>query len=188
MTFILVALMSLIIVLYAWYIVIVSRRNKALEALSSVDVQIMMRSELIPNILQIAKRFMEHELGLFQDITQLRTKVAAQYNPKDVADVKEHLSAASALETKLNQLMIQVEAYPALKSDQTMLQAQTAYQNVEENIAAARRFYNSGVNSYNNSVQIFPGNLLARMIGMEKMPFYVAEEQGKKAVNANEYL
>jgi len=173
---------------YMWYVAIISRRNKALEALSSVDVQLKMRLDLIPNILAIAKRFMEHELSLMTNITTLRTQAAASYDPKDAAAVQQHLNSIKALDTSMGQFMVQVEAYPALKSDETMLQAQRTYNEVEAQIAAARRFYNAGVNALNNSVQIFPGNLIAGIAGVSAMPFYEAEAAAQQSINAKDYL
>jgi len=186
--YIIVLVLLIIAAPYLWYVAIISRRNKALEALSSVDVQLKMRSELIPNILAIAKRFMEHELNLMTNITSLRTQAAASYDPKDAVAVKQHLDSVKALETSMGQFMVQVEAYPALKSDEPMLQAQRSYNEVEAQIAAARRFYNSAVNALNTSIQIFPGNILASMAGVDIMPFYEAESEAKQSVNAKDYL
>ena len=92
------------------------------------------------------------------------------------------------LQKSMGQLMIAVENYPELKSDTNMLEAQRAYQNVEENIAAARRFYNAAVNALHNAIQIFPGNVIAGLVGVTEMPFYEAEEADRKAVNAADVL
>jgi len=118
----------------------------------------------------------------------LRTQAAASYDPKDAVAVKQHLDSVKALETSMGQFMVQVEAYPALKSDEPMLQAQRSYNEVEAQIAAARRFYNSAVNALNTSIQIFPGNILASMAGVDIMPFYEAESEAKQSVNAKDYL
>ena len=84
--------------------------------------------------------------------------------------------------------MGKVEAYPDLKSDASMLQAQKTYNEVEEQIAAARRFYNSAVNNLNNSVQIFPGSVIANMINISEMPFYETDEASKAPVDASDFL
>lgn len=173
---------------YFWYVGIVTKRNKAQEALSGVDVQLKKRSNLIPNILKIAKKFMEHEKSLLTEITELRAKVEKDYDENDKEAVREHLAAADQLAGKMNGLMVQVENYPDLKSDQTMIQAMQTYNEVEEQIAASRRFYNSAVTLLNNSVQIFPGNIIAGMAGVSEMPFYEAEEEAKIPVNADDYL
>lgn len=175
-------------ILYFWYAGIISKKNKALEALSTIDVQLKQRLDLIPNILKLATRFMEHELSLFNEITALRTKAEKTYNKNDQQAVREHLAAAEQLSGKMGQLMVTVENYPTLKSDQTMVQAMQTYNEVEAQIAAARRFYNSGVTSLNNAVQIFPGNIIAKLAGVGEMPFFEAEEAVKIPVDANQFL
>lgn len=184
----LAAVVALLLVVYCWYAAVVGRRNKALEALSGVDVQLQQRGELIPNILEIAKKFMEHEKGLLTEITALRSSVLQGYDKANPEAVKEHLHAAEALQGKMQQLMIQVENYPQLKSDQTMVTAMQTYNEVEAQISAARRFYNSAVNALNNSVQIFPGNLIANMAGIQSMPFYEAPAESKAPVSAKNIL
>ena len=175
-------------VIYFWYASIVGKRNKALEALSGIDVQLKLRSNLIPNILKIAQKFMDHEKSLLEEITTLRTKVMSEYNKVDAAAVEQHLNASNQLASKMNQLMLNVENYPDLKSDQTMLQAQATYNEVEAKIAAARRFYNSAVTALRNAIQIFPGNIIAGWAGVSEMPFYAAEESAKAPVDAADYL
>lgn len=175
-------------VMYLWYAGIIKKRNKVLEALGSVDVQLKQRLDLIPNVLTIAKRFMEHEKSVLTEITELRTRAAASYDKKDAAAVKEHLAAAEQLSGRMGQLMVNVENYPDLKSDQTMIQAMRTYNEVEAQISAARRFYNSAVTELNNSVQIFPGNLLAKLAGVKEMPFYEAEEAARASVDAGKFL
>eukprot|EP01036_Dinobryon_divergens_P052879 gene52879-70699_t len=176
------------LVLYGWYASIISKRNGALEALSSVDVQLKQRLDLIPNILKIARSFMDHERSLLEEITQLRTRAAAPYNKADPNAITEHLAAADQLSSRMGQLMVNVENYPTLKSDATMVTAMQTYNEVEAQIAAARRFYNSAVTALNNSIQIFPGNILAGMAGVTGMPFYKAEEAVHAPIDASTYL
>jgi LemA protein len=176
------------IILYGWYASIITKRNGALEALSSVDVQLKQRLDLIPNILKIARSFMDHEKSLLEEITQLRTRAAAAYDPKDAKAVSEHLTTVDQLSSRMGQLMVNVENYPTLKSDATMVTAMQSYNEVEAQIAAARRFYNSAVSALNSSIQIFPGNILAGMAGVTGMPFYKAEEAVHASIDANAYL
>ncbi len=88
----------------------------------------------------------------------------------------------------MGKLLISVENYPDLKSDQTMLQAMRSYNEVEAQIAAARRFYNSNVNALNNSIQIFPGSIFAKLAGIANMPFFEAEQIAHKSIDAKDYL
>lgn len=174
--------------IYAWYASLIGKRNKVREALAGVDVQLKQRADLIPNILVIAKRFMEHEQSLFSKITELRSRVLAPYNPVQKGAVETHLNDVNALTGSMRQLMLSVENYPALKSDQTMVQAMQTNNEVEAQITAARRFYNSAVNDLNNAVQIFPGNLIARLAGVNEMPFFTADEADKQPVRAADML
>ena len=84
--------------------------------------------------------------------------------------------------------MVNVENYPQLKSDQTMIQAMQTYSEVEEHIAAARRFYNSAVNDLNNAVEIFPSSVIASSLNIQPYPFFKAEEAAKEPINAANYF
>ena len=185
---ILIILGVLIAIVYFWYAGLIKKKNKAKEALSGVDVQLKKRSNLIPNILKIAKKFMKHEKELLEKITELRSKAEHDYNPEDAGALQEHFKNMGALDSNLGKLMIAVEDYPDLKSDQSMLQAQKTYNEVEEQSAAARRFYNSAVTELNNSIEIFPGNLIAPLAKATIMPFYETDELSKAPVNADEFL
>ena len=186
---IVIALIVLPLVIgYFWYFSIIGKRNKAQEALSGIDVQLQKRGELIPNILAIAKKFMEHEKSLLTEITELRTQMGAEYDKANPDAVKDHLAIADKLASNMGKLMVQVENYPDLKSDQTMVTAMQSYNEVEAQIAAARRFYNSSVTALNNSVQIFPGSVIAGMAGVSAMPFYEAPPETLKPVNAADLL
>ncbi|MBW3531918.1 LemA family protein [Shewanella oncorhynchi] len=184
----LLGLTLIFIVTYLWYVSLVKKRNTALEALSGIDVQLTKRADLVPNILKIAKRFMEHEKSLLTEITELRTQLSHNYNKADPSAVKEHLVQAERLNDKMSTLMVNVENYPELKSDNTMLQAMQTYNEVEAHISAARRFYNSAVSELNTAVEIFPGSIIASMANIKVMPFYEVSEAAKAPVDAAEYL
>lgn len=131
---------------------------------------------------------MEHEKSLLTEITELRTQVTSSYNTGDADEIKQHLVAAERLNSKMGQLMLSVENYPELKSDNTMLQAMQTYNEVEAHISAARRFYNAAVPELNNAVEIFPGSIIASMVSVNAMPFYEAGEADKAPINADDYL
>jgi len=188
MDFYSISILIVLTICYIWYVSIISKKNKTREALSGVDVQLQQRSELIPNILTIAQKFLDHERELLEEITELRTRVEGSYNKSSRVEVEEHLAFAEQLTQKMGQLKIAVEAYPDLKSDRTMIQAMQTYNEVEAQIAAARRFYNAAVTALNNSVQIFPGTVIAKLAGVTDMPFYQASDDAKKPVNAADFL
>tara|TARA_E500000318_G_scaffold51517_1_gene48207 strand:- start:1114 stop:1695 length:582 start_codon:yes stop_codon:yes gene_type:complete len=161
--------------LYFWYASIISRKNKALEALSSIDVQLQKRFDLVPNILKLAQRFMDHEKELLTRVVELRAKVQKPYKPTDPVELAAHLEASQALETGLGRLFALAENYPDLKSDATIIRAQETYEEVEGHISAARRYYNAAVSDLNNAVEIFPGSVIAGFARVKPMPFYEIE-------------
>lgn len=176
------------LVMIIWYFVIISRRNSAQEALSSIDVQLNMRLDLIPNILKIAGRFMKHEKSLMAEVIELRQQMTKGYNVQDSEDVEQHLAIADQLSARMGKLMIQVENYPEIKSDSTMTKTMDSYNEVEARIAASRRFFNSSVTSLNNAVQIFPGSLIARMLGISTMPYFKAPSEAHKTIDVDDIL
>ena len=188
LTLVMIIGVVLVILLYVWYSRIIRNKNQVYEALAGIDVQLKNRSNLIPNILTIANKFMEHERELISSVTELRTQSTADYDSGDAQAVKEHMELASALTSEMGKLMISVEAYPELKSDQTMQQAQLSYNEVETKIAAARRFYNTAVGQLNNSIEIFPGNIVAKYVNVSPMPFFEADEGSKAPIDASSIL
>ncbi|EDP61892.1 lemA protein [alpha proteobacterium BAL199] len=161
---------------YGWYVSLIVRRNRAREALSSVDVQLRKRFDLIPNVLKLAQRYMDHEKGLLAEITALRARVQEPYSGQDPSAVAAHLDASRALEANLGRLFALAENYPDLKADGTIIRAQQTYEEVEGHISAARRFYNSAVGELNNAVEIFPGSVIAGWANVRAMPFYELDE------------
>lgn len=181
----LIILGVVLVVGYIWYASLITRRNKVREAFAGIDVQLRKRHDLIPNILTIAQKFMEHERALLEEVTRLRTQAVALESSKNIG---EKFVTEAQLQHALGQLMVNVENYPALKSDASMLQAQVTYNEVEEHIAASRRFYNSAVTALLNAKQIFPGPFFASLGGIEHFPFYEAEENAKAPVKASDFL
>ena len=178
---VLVVLLLLLIPLYTMYVSLIQKKNKVKESMGGIDVQLKKRYDLIPNILVIANKFMEHERGLITEITNLRTRA-------DRDTISKKLDLDTQIANKMGQLMVNVENYPQLKSDQTMIQAMQTYSEVEEHIAAARRFYNSAVNDLNNSVEIFPSSVIASALNIKAYPFFEVEESAKKSVNAADFF
>ncbi|MFP3944035.1 MAG: LemA family protein [Alphaproteobacteria bacterium] len=172
---------------YIWYVSIISRRNKAQEAFSGIDVQLKKRHDLIPNILKVARRFMEHEKGLLEEVTRLRAQAVEKEGTR-AAEAGEKFEIERQLQAGLGRLMVAVENYPDLKSDRHMLEAQRSLNEVEANIAASRRFYNASVTSLRNAIQIFPGTMIANMAGVENMPLFEAAGEERQFVDADAYL
>lgn len=179
---------GIIAILYSMYVGLIQKRNAAQEALSSIDVQLKMRHDLIPNILTIAKKYMEHERALIESVTALRSKAEAPYDKANPASVTDHFASAGQLASQMGKLQVSMEAYPTLKADQTLMEAQRSYNEVEARIAAARRGYNASATALNNAVQIFPSSAIASMLAIKAMPFFETDEASKAPVDAASIL
>lgn len=182
----LIITLVIIFVVYQMYVSVIQKKNKVMEAFSDIDVQLKKRYDLIPNILTMANKFMEHEKNLFEEVIKLRTQ--AMSLPNDIKNIGQKLQLDSQIKSLMGQIMVSVENYPELKSDQTMVTAMQTYNEVEEHIAAARRFYNSAVLELNNAVEIFPSSIVAASCGVTKQEFFQAEEGERKTVNVSDYL
>ncbi len=184
----LIILILLAIVFYMIYAGLIQARNKVKEALSGVDVQLKKRHDVIPNILTLAAKYMKHEKELLTQITELRVQALnADLNNSD--QISQKLDLENQLQGKLDNLMINAENYPSLKASETFMAAMNSYNDVEEHIAASRRFYNAAVNDLKNRVEIFPGNVVASIVGVKAdMPFFEATEAERKEVNAKDYF
>lgn len=180
-TVILILLVVLpLIVIYKLYVKLINTKNDALAALSSIEVQLRKRYDLIPQVLRLAKKFMAYETKLLTDITKLRTKAMQLSTAHTAQETKELFSKDNQLNSKMQALKVAMEDYPDLKSNETIVQAMKSYQDVEDNISAARRYYNASVSSLNSAVEIFPGSWIAVRLGIKKMPFY--EDANPKAI------
>ena len=171
---------------YLMYVGLIKKKNKALEAFSCVDVQLKKRYDLLPNIISIAKGYMEYEKALFEQITKLRAQAMQIVGNEE--NIHKKLTLNAELSDKLTRLFATFENYPQLKADKTMVLTMQTFSEVEEHIAAARRFYNSAVNELNNAVQIFPSSIIASLINIKTFEFFKAEEFEKVNINASEYL
>jgi len=181
----LVLVLIAIFYLYSCYVKVIKSGNAVREAKSSIDVQFKKRYDLLPNILTIAAKFMTHEKEIFTKITELRSQAL-----QAPAGSQEAFACNQKLDGLLGQLKVSMENYPTLKSDATMTQAMKTYNEVEEHIAAARRFYNSAVTQLRNYVMIFPTSLFKDLVKEEmQSTYYEIEDAGQRsAVNASDYL
>ena len=166
--------------LYLWYAAIIRRRNKVQEALSSVDVHLNQRHDLIPNIVSLAARYMAHERALLTEVTRLREE-ARQTTSTTPTAVGKRFALEGELGQRVGQLLVSLEAYPELKADRPVMEAQQTWTEIEAQITASRRFYNAAVNQLNNAIQIFPGPMIAGIAGVAAMPFFEAPAAARTA-------
>lgn len=149
----------------------VRQRNTIQESWRQVDVELNRRYELIPNLVETVRGFAAHERNTLEDVIRLRNQaqsMSGQGATPDQAraDVEEQLSAA------VSRLLVTVEAYPDLKSNQNFLALQNQLVETEDRIAAGRRYYNANVRAYNTKVEQFPSNIAAKMFNFEKATYF----------------
>lgn len=167
-----------LLIFIAYYNTLVRRRNETENAFGSVDIMLKKRFDLIPNLVETVKQYMVHEANTLNDIVQLRNGYSDNLSNDEKVDIHNNISK------KLNNVMFLVENYPNLKANQTFLQLQGAWNESEEQIAASRRYYNTAVTAYNNSVQTFPSNIIASMFGFSRKLVFETEDIERKNIDA----
>jgi LemA protein len=168
-----------IIVLIAIWVVslynnLVKLRNRRQNAFADIDVQLRQRHDLVPQLVETVKGYATHEKDLLIRITEARTAAMAATSIDDKIKTEQQLTSA------LQGLKVQVEAYPDLKANQNFLQLQEELSDIENKLAAARRFFNGATTEYNNSVESFPGNLIARNFGFHREVFFDLGEDNRR--------
>jgi LemA protein len=162
--------LAVIVVLVLWVISIynglVAMRQRVNQAFADIDVQLRQRHDLVPNLVETVKGYAAHERGTLDDVVKARNAaVAAQGTPAQGA-------AENVLSGALRQLFALAEAYPDLKANANFQQLQAELSDLENKIAAARRFFNSAVQEYNTGIQRFPAALFAAALGFAPKDFF----------------
>lgn len=171
-------ILAVIVVVVLWLTItfnsLVRRRFRVREAWSDIDVQLKRRHDLIPNLVETVKGYMTHERGVFEKVTEARTRAMVSRS-KD-----EKLKNENALSDTLKTLFAVAENYPQLKANENFLDLQRELTDTEDKIQAARRFYNGNVMDYNTAISIFPTNLMAGMMSFQKEEFFGLESTGER--------
>lgn len=145
---------------------LVRMRNNRENAFANIDVQLKQRHDLVPQLVSTVKGYASHEKTVLENVTNARTAAMSANNINDKIQAENKLSSALA------NLKVSLEAYPDLKANQNFLQLQTEISDIENKLAASRRFFNSATKELNNAVQTFPANILAGMFGFHKEPMF----------------
>lgn len=171
-----------IIALVALFLVILYNRLVALRqnrknAFADIDVQLKQRSDLIPNLVEAVKGYAGHEKGVLEQVTQARASAMNAGNLHDRVAAENKLSGA------MMNLLAVAENYPDLKANQNFLSLQSELSDIENKLAAARRFFNNATDEYNTAAQQFPAVLIARMFGFGQEEYFglSAEERAQTA-------
>ena len=141
---------------------LVRLRNRRQNAFADIDVQLRQRHDLVPQLVDTVKGYASHEKELLLKVTEARTAAMA------ATTIDGKIVAEQQLSSALAGLKVQVEAYPDLKANQNFLQLQEELSDIENKLAASRRFFNAATTEYNNAVESFPSNLIARNFGFNR--------------------
>jgi LemA protein len=182
--FVLLALLLGMLVIGA-YNALVALRNRFQNSYAQIDVQLKRRYDLIPNLVETAKGYMQHERGTLEAVINARNAAAsastkAAQNPGDPASVKALAGAENVLTGTLGRLFALAEAYPDLKANQTMARLMEELTSTENKVAFARQAYNDAVMSYNTRRETFPTNLVAGMFNFTPAELFVLENAAER--------
>ena len=167
-------LLALLAALAVWAISVfnglVQRRNRIANAFGQIDVQLKRRYDLIPNLVDVAKRYLAHEAVTLEAVTRARgaavgAAASAREQPTNAQAVQALGAAEHELSGSLGRLMVVAEAYPELKADATMRSLSEELTSTENRVGFARQAYNDEVLSYNDAAMQFPGLIVARLLG-----------------------
>ncbi|WP_432560157.1 LemA family protein [Granulicoccus sp. GXG6511] len=164
----------------------VRQRNMIQEAWRQVDVELNRRYELIPNLVETVRGFAAHERNTLEDITRLRNQAASVAQQEGALPSEQRARTEEALSGAVHNLLVSVEAYPDLKSNQNFLQLQKELSETEDRIAAGRRYYNANVREYNTKVESVPSSLIASAFKFEKATYFeVNDPAARQAPDVN---
>lgn len=165
-----VIVLAIIVIAVIWaigvYNGLISMRQRVNQAFADVDVQLRQRHDLIPNLVETVKGYAAHERGTLDDVVKARNAAVAAQGPAQQAAAENQLTGA------LRQLFALAENYPELKASSNFQQLQAELSDLENKIAASRRFFNSAVQEYNTGIQRFPAALFASSFGFAPKNFF----------------
>ena len=159
---------------FAAYNRLVALSQRVNQAFADIDVQLKQRHDLIPNLIETVKGYAQHERGTLDDVVKARNAAMSAQGPAQVSAAENQLSGA------LGRLIALSEAYPDLKANTNFQQLQTELSDIENKIAASRRFFNNAVQEYNTGIQQMPAALFAGTFGFTKKDFFdLGESRGQ---------
>lgn len=172
-----IALIVLVIAFISGYNNLVKLKNKVKNAWSQIDVVLKRRFDLIPNLVETVKGYATHEKEIWEDFASARgSYVDASKNNS----VKDMAKASESLGNTLSRLLVVSEQYPELKANANFQNLMSELKDTENKIQYARQFYNDIVNKYNDKVEMFPSNIVARLFKFELKEFFEIEDQSHK--------
>ena len=146
------------------------------EATSDIETFLKQRYDMIPNLVETVKGYAKHEKGLFESVTQLRSKAMG------AESIGEQIKIDQEMQQGITKIFALAENYPQLKANENFLNLQANLKDMEDEIQKSRRFYNGTVRDFNTKISIFPNNLVVKILNFKEFPFFEAGEEEKKNV------
>lgn len=170
-----IIILVIVVLLAIWcvslYNNLVKLRNNRENAFANIDVQLKQRHDLVPQLVATVKGYAIHEREVLQRVTEARTAAMG------ATTINDKINAENALTSALAGLKVSLEAYPDLKANQNFMQLQNEIADLENKLAAVRRFFNSATRELNNAVETFPSNIFAKMFGFKKEPMFEVPQE-----------
>ena len=180
---VLLAFLGLAVIVIGWAILtynrLVTLRNQLENAWAQIDVQLKRRYDLIPNLVETVKDYMEFEEEVLTRVTEARSRAVSAEGPAEQAEAENMLTGA------LRQLFAVVENYPELKANENVMALQNELSSTENQIAFSRQFYNDNVMRFNTKIQTFPTNLIAGMLGFSEREFFETPDEEREVVQVD---
>jgi LemA protein len=174
--------LAVIVVFVLWAVAIynglISMRQRVNQAFADIDVQLKQRHDLVPNLVETVKGYAAHERGTLDEVVKARNAAVSAQGPAQQAAAENMLSGA------LRQLFALSEAYPDLKANASFQQLQAELSDLENKIAASRRFFNNAVQEYNTGIQRFPAALFAGAFGFSQKDYFDLGDDRKAVTDA----
>jgi len=178
MVIVIIVVVVLILLAVFYYIAkrngIISARNRVDESWSGIDVQLKRRHDLVPNLVETVKGYATHESQVFEKVTQARAESMSATSVQDTATAETKLTGA------LTDLRAVAENYPNLKATENFQQLSRNLSELEDEIQASRRIYNSNVQAYNTDIQQFPGSIIANQGGFTARQYFEIEDKSER--------
>lgn len=170
-----IIILVIVVLLAIWcvslYNNLVKLRNNRENAFANIDVQLKQRHDLVPQLVATVKGYATHEREVLQRVTEARTAAMG------ATTINDKINAENALTSALAGLKVSLEAYPDLKANQNFMQLQNEIADLENKLAAVRRFFNSATRELNNAVETFPSNIFAKMFRFKKEPMFEVPQE-----------
>ena len=160
---------------------LVMKKNQVSKSFSSVDVLLKQRWDLIPNLVAVVKNHMQFEQQTLVEVTKLRSRAMS-----DDISPEQRLNVENQISRTMGSIMLQIENYPELKSNEHITELLESLNEIEEQISAARRFYNTAVTDYNNAIEMFPSNIVAGYMRYAAKELFVTPAEERANVNVGE--